>query len=100
MNLHISDRKRAAKIKTVILFSIYSFLLIIGGIAFTASNENMSAIFKYLGKISFFCSPFILVYSIFFAIKNNTSKLWILFYIFVLPSIIFLGFELLVGVIF
>lgn len=89
-----SSNKKSESSRTFCSFAIYSLFLITGAIVFTTTNENLNSIIKTFGKVAFFSSPFILLYSTIMAIKNKVSKFTILFCIFVLPSFFYLVVEL------
>ncbi len=80
-------------IKVFLSFSVYSILLIIAGIVFTSTNVNRPIFIDMLGKFAFFCWFFVLLFSIFLAVKKRTTKLLILFYTFIIPAFYLMIFE-------
>jgi Mn2+/Fe2+ NRAMP family transporter len=94
MNSDLSDKKRLLKVKVISWFAAYSILQIIGAFIYTSSNKDLNPAIDFSGKLAFFGSPIILFYSIFFAVRNKSSKFLILFCVFILPPLFFLCFEL------
>ena len=90
----LSSKKKSANIKTFCYFTVYSLFLIIGAMVFTSTNENLNLLIKRFGMVAFFSSPFILLFSVLMAMKNNVSKLMLFFCAFILPSLYFLAIEL------